>query len=73
MGLIALVSKSGLNPLVVFPNFMAVVIIFGFFFMYFEDFNKEVFLHNKHHQIWVYLHFPLHLCQVAFGIALIDT
>ncbi|KAI8141154.1 bacterial low temperature requirement A protein-domain-containing protein [Fennellomyces sp. T-0311] len=73
MGLIALVAKSGLNPLVVFPNFMAVVIIFGFFFMYFEDFNKEVFLHNKHHQIWVYLHFPLHLCQVAFGIALIDT
>lgn len=24
------------------PNFMAVLIIFGFFFMYFEDFNKEV-------------------------------
>lgn len=68
---------------------MAVLIIFGFFFMYFEDFNKEViyvhtyskldfnflpqiFLHNKYHQIWVYLHFPLHLCQVAFGISLID-
>lgn len=30
-------------------------------------------MHNSHHQIWVYLHFPLHLCQVAFGIALIDT
>ncbi|KAI9495462.1 bacterial low temperature requirement A protein-domain-containing protein [Zychaea mexicana] len=73
MGLIALVAKSGMNPLVVFPNFMAVVIIFGFFFMYFEDFTKEVFLVNKHHQVWVYLHFPLHLCQVAFGIALIDV
>ena len=73
MGLIALVAQSGMNPLIVFPNFMAVVTIFGFFFMYFEDFSKEVFLRNKHHQIWVYLHFPLHLCQVGFGIALVDT
>ncbi|KAI7852467.1 bacterial low temperature requirement A protein-domain-containing protein [Circinella umbellata] len=73
MGLIALVAQSGMNPLIVFPNFMAVIIIFGFFFMYFEDFSKEVFLRNKHHQIWVYLHFPLHLCQVGFGIALVDT
>lgn len=24
-------------------------------------------------QLWMYLHFPLHLCQVAFGIALTDT
>ncbi|CEP19216.1 hypothetical protein [Parasitella parasitica] len=32
----------------------------------------QIFLHNKYHQIWVYLHFPLHLCQVAFGISLID-
>jgi hypothetical protein len=54
------------------PNFMAVVIIFGFFFNYFEDFSKEVMLHNRYHQLWVYLHFPLHLCQVAFGIALIN-
>lgn len=27
---------------------MAVVIIFGFFFMYFEDFNKEVSSLDKH-------------------------
>ncbi|KAF7727713.1 Pre-mRNA-splicing factor cef1 [Apophysomyces ossiformis] len=73
MGLVKLVAEAGTSIYVVLPNFMAVVIIFGFFFMYFEDFNKEVFLHNKYHQIWVYLHFPLHLCQVAFGIALIDT
>ncbi|KAG0167371.1 hypothetical protein DFQ28_006300 [Apophysomyces sp. BC1034] len=73
MGLVKLVAEAGTSVYVVLPNFMAVVIIFGFFFMYFEDFNKEVFLHNKYHQIWVYLHFPLHLCQVAFGIALIDT
>lgn len=51
---------------------MAVVIIFGFFFNYFEDFSKEVMLHSRNHQLWVYLHFPLHLCQVAFGIALIN-
>lgn len=29
-------------PIFSIPNFMAVLIIFGFFFMYFEDFNKEV-------------------------------
>ncbi|KAI9316794.1 bacterial low temperature requirement A protein-domain-containing protein [Dichotomocladium elegans] len=73
IGLIGLVAASGLSILIMAPNWMAVVIIFGFFFMYFEDFTKEVFLHSKHHQIWVYLHFPLHLCQVAFGIALINT
>ncbi|KAI8374764.1 bacterial low temperature requirement A protein-domain-containing protein [Radiomyces spectabilis] len=73
MGLIGLAATSGTDILIVLPNFMAVVVIFGFFFMYFEDFNKEVFLHSDYHQIWVYLHFPLHLCQVAFGIALIDT
>ncbi|KAI8387046.1 bacterial low temperature requirement A protein-domain-containing protein [Blakeslea trispora] len=73
MGLVSLVSGAGNYLIVVVPNFMAVFIIFGFFFMYFEDFNKEIFLHNKYHQIWVYLHFPLHLCQVAFGISLIDV
>ncbi|KAI9021474.1 bacterial low temperature requirement A protein-domain-containing protein [Phycomyces nitens] len=73
MGLVKLVAESGTDLVVIVPNFMAVVIIFGFFFMYFEDFNKEVFLHSSYHQVWVYLHFPLHLCQVAFGIALINT
>ncbi|KAL0079676.1 bacterial low temperature requirement A protein-domain-containing protein [Phycomyces blakesleeanus] len=73
MGLVKLVAESGTDFVVIVPNFMAVVIIFGFFFMYFEDFNKEVFLHSSYHQVWVYLHFPLHLCQVAFGIALINT
>ncbi|RCH81671.1 hypothetical protein CU098_002023, partial [Rhizopus stolonifer] len=72
MGLVGLVATAGTKVLIVLPNFMAVAVIFGFFFMYFEDFNKEVFLHAKYHQTWVYLHFPLHLCQVAFGIALID-
>lgn len=32
----------------------------------------QVFLHSKFHQIWVYLHFPLHLCQIAFGIELVN-
>ncbi|KAI7898855.1 bacterial low temperature requirement A protein-domain-containing protein [Cokeromyces recurvatus] len=72
MGLVSLVSATGNYLITAIPNFMAVFIIFGFFFMYFEDFNKEIFLHNTYHQVWVYLHFPLHLCQVAFGISLID-
>ena len=51
-----------------------VVIIFLFFFMYFDDFSKEVLSGEvKLSQLWMYLHFPLHLCQVAFGIALSDT
>ncbi|KAI9303146.1 bacterial low temperature requirement A protein-domain-containing protein [Cunninghamella echinulata] len=73
MSLVPFVATSSTEILMMIPNFMAVTIIFGFFFMYFEDFNKEVFLHNKYHQVWVYLHFPLHLLQVAFGISLIDT
>lgn len=50
-----------------------VVIIFLFFFMYFDDFRKEVLGEVNMSQLWMYLHFPLHLCQVAFGIALTDT
>ncbi|CAO3641999.1 unnamed protein product [Cunninghamella blakesleeana] len=73
MSLVPFVATSSTEILMMIPNFMAVTVIFGFFFMYFEDFNKEVFLHNKYHQSWVYLHFPLHLLQVAFGISLIDT
>ncbi|KAI7877642.1 hypothetical protein K492DRAFT_197480 [Lichtheimia hyalospora FSU 10163] len=72
IGLIALVALSGSIIWVTVANWFAVIIIFGFFFMYFEDFNKNVFLHSKFHQIWVYLHFPLHLCQIAFGIELIN-
>ncbi|CAO3681348.1 unnamed protein product [Umbelopsis ramanniana] len=72
MGFVKLVAEAGTTVHVVIPNFMAVVIIFGFFFNYFEDFSKEVLLHNRNNQLWVYLHFPLHLCQVAFGIALIN-
>ncbi|RUP47558.1 bacterial low temperature requirement A protein-domain-containing protein [Jimgerdemannia flammicorona] len=54
-------------------NMLAVVIIFGLFFMYFDDFSKEILAETDLNQIWMYLHFPLHLCQVAFGIALTDT
>ncbi|ORX57540.1 LtrA-domain-containing protein [Hesseltinella vesiculosa] len=73
MNLVSFVAVTTTEILMMVPNFIAVTIIFGFFFMYFEDFNKEVFLQNRFHQVWVYLHFPLHLLQVAFGISLIDT
>ncbi|KAI8991148.1 bacterial low temperature requirement A protein-domain-containing protein [Mycotypha africana] len=46
MGLVSLVAMSGNYLIIVVPNFMAVFIIFGFFFMYFEDFNKEVQQHE---------------------------
>jgi DMSO reductase anchor subunit len=52
---------------------MGVIIIFGFFFMCFDDFSAQVLLEVNVSQLWTYLHFPLHLCQVAMGIALQDV
>ncbi|KAL1931208.1 hypothetical protein VTP01DRAFT_10345 [Rhizomucor pusillus] len=73
MGFIRTVMESGTEVRVVVANMFGVVIIFLFFFMYFDDFRKEVLGEVKLSQLWMYLHFPLHLCQVAFGIALTDT
>ncbi|RUS27885.1 bacterial low temperature requirement A protein-domain-containing protein [Jimgerdemannia flammicorona] len=73
MGFVKMVAEAGLSHQVVIANMLAVIIIFGFFFMYFDDFSKEVLAETDLNQIWMYLHFPLHLCQVAFGIALTDT
>lgn len=36
-------------------------------------FDLQVLEEVQLSQLWMYLHFPLHLCQVAFGIALSDT
>lgn len=52
---------------------MGVIVIFGFFFMCFDDFSAQVLLEVNVSQLWMYLHFPLHLCQVAMGIALQDV
>ncbi|KAI9322611.1 bacterial low temperature requirement A protein-domain-containing protein [Dichotomocladium elegans] len=73
MGFIRTVMESGTETRVVIANMFGVGIIFLFFFMYFDDFSKEVLEHTHMSQLWMYLHFPLHLCQVAFGIALSDT
>jgi hypothetical protein len=54
-------------------NMMGVICIFGFFFMCFDDFSAQVLLEVNVSQLWMYLHFPLHLCQVAMGIALQDV
>ncbi|PHZ17911.1 uncharacterized protein RHIMIDRAFT_13660 [Rhizopus microsporus ATCC 52813] len=48
----------------------SVAIIFCYFFMYFDDFSGEFVAKTKMSSLWMYLHFPLHLFQVAFGIAL---
>ncbi|KAI9484498.1 bacterial low temperature requirement A protein-domain-containing protein [Zychaea mexicana] len=74
MGFIRAVMESGTEVRVVVANMFGLVIIFLFFFMYFDDFSKEVLSGQvKMSQLWMYLHFPLHLCQVAFGIALTDA
>ncbi|ORX56319.1 hypothetical protein DM01DRAFT_1334792 [Hesseltinella vesiculosa] len=72
LGFIRMVSESDSVINVVVANMIGVVIIFCYFFMYFDDFSKEILSSVHVSQIWMYLHFPLHLCQVAFGIALTD-
>ncbi|ORZ19573.1 bacterial low temperature requirement A protein-domain-containing protein [Absidia repens] len=72
IGFIKMVSESHAEVRVVVANMFGLVIIFLFFFMYFDDFSKEILNSVQVSQIWMYLHFPLHLCQVAFGIAMTD-
>ncbi|KAI8344611.1 bacterial low temperature requirement A protein-domain-containing protein [Chlamydoabsidia padenii] len=72
IGFVKMVSESHAEVRVVVANMFGLVIIFLFFFMYFDDFSKEILNSVQVSQIWMYLHFPLHLCQVAFGIAMTD-
>ncbi|KAF7724578.1 hypothetical protein EC973_000886 [Apophysomyces ossiformis] len=72
MGFMKMVAEANTEIRVVVANMFGVVIIFLYFFMYFDDFSKEILCEVEMSQIWMYLHFPLHLCQVAFGIALTD-
>ncbi|KAG0165959.1 hypothetical protein DFQ28_003309 [Apophysomyces sp. BC1034] len=85
MGFMKMVAEANTEIRVVVANMFGVVIIFLYFFMYFDDFSKEASFYNPRtiyglhilcevemSQLWMYLHFPLHLCQVAFGIALTD-
>ncbi|KAI8378830.1 bacterial low temperature requirement A protein-domain-containing protein [Choanephora cucurbitarum] len=72
MGFIKMVAQANPTPSLLACNCFGVVIIFCYFFMYFDDFTGE-FVERAHlSQLWMYLHFPLHLFQVAFGIALTD-
>ncbi|KAL0084884.1 bacterial low temperature requirement A protein-domain-containing protein [Phycomyces blakesleeanus] len=73
MGFITMVSDAEAHVPVVVSIMFGLIIIFNFFFMYFDDFNTEILNEIEVSQMWVWLHFPLHLCQVAFGIALIDV
>lgn len=72
MGFIKMVAEADSTPSVIACNVFGVTIIFCYFFMYFDDFAGEYMSHTKLSQLWMYLHFPLHLFQVAFGIALTD-
>ncbi|KAM3581438.1 hypothetical protein VKS41_006263 [Umbelopsis sp. WA50703] len=74
MGFITLVSEGASEDIkLICANMMGVIVIFGFFFMCFDDFSAQVLLEINVSQLWLYLHFPLHLCQVAMGIALQDV
>ncbi|CEG63039.1 hypothetical protein RMATCC62417_00251 [Rhizopus microsporus] len=75
MGFITTVAELNTDNNATEPKAMAaimfsVAIIFCYFFMYFDDFSGEFVAKTKMSSLWMYLHFPLHLFQVAFGIAL---
>ncbi|KAI9481656.1 MAG: bacterial low temperature requirement A protein-domain-containing protein [Benjaminiella poitrasii] len=72
MGFIKMVAEADATPSLIACNVFGVTIIFCYFFMYFDDFSGEFISKNRLSQLWMYLHFPLHLFQVAFGIALTD-
>jgi hypothetical protein len=72
MGFIKMVAESNFTSSVIACNVFGVTIIFCYFFMYFDDFSGELMNQTKLSQLWMYLHFPLHLFQVAFGIALTE-
>ncbi|KAI8371139.1 bacterial low temperature requirement A protein-domain-containing protein [Blakeslea trispora] len=72
MGFIKMVAQANPTPSLLACNCFGVVIIFCYFFMYFDDFTGEFMERTHLSQLWMYLHFPLHLFQVAFGIALTD-
>jgi low temperature requirement protein LtrA len=73
MGFIQMVAESDSTSSVIACNVFGVTIIFCYFFMYFDDFSGEFMAKTKLSQLWMYLHFPLHLFQVAFGIALTNV
>ncbi|KAI7866721.1 bacterial low temperature requirement A protein-domain-containing protein [Spinellus fusiger] len=73
MGFITMVADAEADVSVVVAIMFGVIIIFNYFFMYFDDFSNEILNEVELSQLWVWLHFPLHLCQVAFGIALTDV
>lgn len=70
MGFIQMVAEADTTSSVIACNVFGVTIIFCYFFMYFDDFSGEFMAQSNLSQLWMYLHFPLHLFQVAFGIAL---
>ncbi|KAI7898703.1 bacterial low temperature requirement A protein-domain-containing protein [Cokeromyces recurvatus] len=72
MGFIKMVAEADATSSLIACNVFGVTIIFCYFFMYFDDFSGEFLSKNRLSPLWMYLHFPLHLFQVAFGIALTD-
>ncbi|KAI8977110.1 bacterial low temperature requirement A protein-domain-containing protein [Mycotypha africana] len=72
MGFIKMVAEGDSTPSTIACNVFGVTIIFCYFFMYFDDFSGEFMARTRLSQLWMYLHFPLHLFQVAFGIALTE-
>ncbi|KAG1473978.1 hypothetical protein G6F56_000637 [Rhizopus delemar] len=66
-------ANTNPDPSVMAAIMFSVAIIFCYFFMYFDDFSGEFVEKTKMSSLWMYLHFPLHLVQVAFGIALTNV
>jgi hypothetical protein len=71
IGLVRLLASESRVTLIV-AEMMGVTILFGFFYIYFDDFSKDVLSEAKLNYLWIFSHFPLHLFQISVGITLTD-
>jgi len=71
IGLVRLLASES-HIILIICEMMGVTILFSFFYIYFDDFSKEVLAEAKLNYLWIFAHFPLHLFQISVGSALTD-
>ncbi|GJJ74550.1 hypothetical protein EMPS_06908 [Entomortierella parvispora] len=53
--------------------FFTTVILYALWWLYFDDFSEDIFHKTTTlSQLWAYLHLPLHICIVLFGMGALD-
>jgi len=79
IGLLTLVEELVIEPGVLdykvgFLMILGLAVIYMQWWIYFGDFNKEIFIKSSRFKmLWIFLHFPLNLSQVILGTAIDDV